>query len=208
MVGSRATIALLAILVASAMLNTTARAEQAPTTASAILAGGCFWCLEHDLRQLPGVVEAISGYTGGSRTNPTYEDYHDVDGSNPTPHVEAVSVKYNPSVLSYEKLLDFYFHHIDPSDGSGQFCDRGAAYRPVVFVGNEIELKTTEAKKAEVSRLIKQKVAVDVLKAQTFWPAEAYHQDYAAKNPVRYKYYRWSCGRDQRVEDIWKSAQR
>jgi peptide-methionine (S)-S-oxide reductase len=207
MVFSKAALVLLRIIVSGTMLSATALAEPAPTTASAILAGGCFWCVEHDMRQLPGITEAVSGYTGGSRPNPTYEDYHDVDAVNPVPHVEAVRVTYDPAVLSYEKLLDYYFRHIDPTDGGGQFCDRGPAYRPAVFVGNEAERKVAEAKKAEVARLLKQKVAVDVLNGQTFWPAEDYHQDYASKNPIRYKYYRWNCGRDQRVEEVWKSAQ-
>ena len=202
MVHSKAALVLLRIIVAGTMLGATALAEPAPTTASAILAGGCFWCVEHDMRQLPGVTEAVSGYTGGSRPNPTYEDYHDVDAANPVPHVEAVRVTYNPAVLSYEKLLDYYFRHIDPTDGGGQFCDRGPAYRPAVFVGNEAERKVAEAKKAEVAHLLNQKVAVEVLNAQTFWPAEDYHQDYASKNPIRYKYYRWNCGRDQRVEAL------
>ena len=207
MVHSKAVPVLLRIIVAGTMLGATALAEPAPTTASAILAGGCFWCVEHDMRQLPGVTEAVSGYTGGSRANPTYEDYHDVDAANPVPHVEAVRVTYNPAVLSYEKLLDYYFRHIDPTDGGGQFCDRGPAYRPAVFVGNDAERKAAEAKKAEVARLLKQNVAVEVLNAQTFWPAEDYHQDYAAKNPIRYKYYRWNCGRDQRVRALWKTVQ-
>jgi peptide-methionine (S)-S-oxide reductase len=204
---SKAALVLLRIIVAGTMLGATALADPAPTTASAILAGGCFWCVEHDVRQLPGVTDAVSGYTGGSRANPTYEDYHDVDAANPAPHVEAVRVTYNPAVLSYEKLLDYYFRHIDPTDGGGQFCDRGPAYRPAVFIGNEAERKVAEAKKAEVARLLKQNVAVEVLNAQTFWPAEDYHQDYASKNPIRYKYYRWNCGRDQRVEAVWKNAQ-
>ena len=207
MVHSKAVPVLLRIIVAGTMLGATALAEPAPTTASAILAGGCFWCVEHDMRQLPGVTEAVSGYTGGSRANPTYEDYHDVDAANPVPHVEAVRATYNPAVLSYEMLLDYYFRHIDPTDGGGQFCDRGPAYRPAVFVGNDAERKAAEAKKAEVARLLKQNVAVEVLNAQTFWPAEDYHQDYAVKNPIRYKYYRWNCGRDQQVRALWKTVQ-
>ena len=182
----KAKLALLRIIVAGTMLGAAALAQAAPTTAIAILAGGCFWCVEHDLRQLPGVVDVVSGYTGGSRPNPTYENYHDVNAANPVSHVEAVRVTYDPSRLSYESLLDYYFHHIDPTDSGGQFCDRGPAYRPVVFVGNETERKVTEAKKAEVARLLKQNVTVEVLGAQTFWPAEDYHQDYASKNPLRY----------------------
>jgi peptide-methionine (S)-S-oxide reductase len=207
MVPSKAALVLFRIIVASTMLGATALAEPAPKAATAVLAGGCFWCVEHDMRQLSGVTEAVSGYSGGSRPNPTYEDYHDVDAPNPVPHLEAVRVTYNPSVLSYEKLLDYYFHHIDPTDGGGQFCDRGPAYRPAVFVGNEPERIAAEAKKAEVAKLLNQKVAVEILDAKTFWPAEDYHQDYAVKNPIRYKYYRWNCDRDQRVEAVWKSAQ-
>jgi peptide-methionine (S)-S-oxide reductase len=208
MAPSKATLGLLWIIMVGTMLGATALAQAAPTTASAILAGGCFWCVEHDLRQLPGVVDVVSGYTGGSRPNPTYENYHDVDAADPVSHVEAVRVTYDPSRLSYESLLDYYFRHIDPTDNGGQFCDRGSAYRPVVFVSNETERKVAETKKAEVAHLLKQNVAVEVLDAQTFWPAEDYHQDYASKNPLRYKYYRWNCGRDQRVETIWKNVQR
>ncbi len=191
-----------------ALFAPSVQAEPISTRAQAILAGGCFWCVEHDLRQLPGVIDVVSGYTGGSRPNPTYEDYHDVDAANPVPHVEAVRATYDPSRLSYAGLLDYYYRHIDPTDGGGQFCDRGPSYRPVVFVASKSERETAEAKKAEVARLLKQDVAVEVLDARTFWSAEDYHQDYAAKNPLRYKYYRWNCGRDQRVEAVWRAAQR
>ncbi len=194
-----------------AAVTLSAAAVQAQPTAAterAILAGGCFWCVEHDLRELAGVIEVVSGYTGGSRPNPTYENYHDVDAANPVPHVEAVRVTYDPGRLSYAQLLDYYFRHIDPTDGGGQFCDRGPAYRPVVFVASKSERETAETKKADVARLLEQNVAVEVLDAQTFWPAEEYHQDYATKNPLRYKYYRWNCGRDQRVETVWRNAQR
>jgi peptide-methionine (S)-S-oxide reductase len=181
-----------------------ARAEAAE--ASAVLAGGCFWCVEHDFHQLPGVIKAVSGYSGGSRPNPTYENYHDVDAENPVPHVEVAQITYDPSKLSYTALLDYYFRHIDPTDGDGQFCDRGPAYRPVIFVANEEERKVAEAKRAEVAALIKQPVAVEIAAAKRFWLAEAYHQEYAEKNPVRYKFYRWNCGRDQRVEEVWSAA--
>jgi peptide-methionine (S)-S-oxide reductase len=191
---------LAAVLVAA----TDARAEAAKATA--VLAGGCFWCVEHDFRQLPGVTKAVSGYSGGSRPNPTYENYHDVDAENPVPHVEVAQITYDPSKLSYATLLDYYFRHIDPTDREGQFCDRGPAYRPVIFVANEEERKVAEAKKAEVAELIKQPVAVEIADVKTFWPAEEYHQAYANKNPVRYKLYRWNCGRDQRVKEIWSAA--
>lgn len=174
--------------------------------ATAILAGGCFWCVEHDFRQLAGVTQVVSGYSGGSRANPTYEDYHDTDAENPVPHVEVVEVTYDPATLSYDALLDYYFRHIDPTDGGGQFCDRGPAYRPVVFFATDAERAAAEAKKTDVARQIGQPVQVDILPAAAFWPAEDYHQDYAEKNPVRYKYYRWNCGRDQRIEEVWSAA--
>ena len=151
-------------LAAFSFAVTGARAEAAKATA--VLAGGCFWCVEHDFRQLPGVIKAVSGYSGGSRPNPTYENYHDVDAENPVPHVEVAQITYDPSKLSYPALLDYYFRHIDPTDGDGQFCDRGPAYRPVIFVANEEERKVAEAKKAEVAALIKQPVAVEIADAK------------------------------------------
>ena len=197
-------LALALCLTAVSIAGTEARAQTAKATA--VLAGGCFWCVEHDFLQLAGVIKAVSGYSGGSRPNPTYENYHVVDAQNPAPHVEVAQITYEPFKLSYAALLDYYFHHIDPTDGDGQFCDRGPAYRPVIFVRNEEERKVAEAKKAEVAELIKQPVAVEIAEAKAFWPAEEYHQDYADKNPVRYKFYRWSCGRDQRIEEVWSAA--
>ncbi len=196
----------LGVLAALAFTLPHTASVNAADQATAIVAGGCFWCVEHDFRKLEGVSSVVSGYTGGSRANPTYEDYHDTDADNPVPHVEAVEIKYDPAKLSYPKLLDYYFRHIDPTDGGGQFCDRGPAYRPAIFVMNDEEKKEAEAKSAEVEKAIKQKVAVEILPAAKFWPAEDYHQDYAEKNPTRYKYYRWNCGRDQRVEEIWSAV--
>ncbi len=181
-------------------------ATHASAPGTAILAGGCFWCVEHDFRLLDGVTGVVSGYTGGTRPNPTYDNYHDSDAANSVPHVEAAQITYDPAKLSYEKLLQFYFRHIDPTDGDGQFCDRGPAYRPVIFVATEDERAIAEAQEVEVAKLIGQPVAVEILPAKTFWPAEDYHQDYAAKNPVRYKYYRWNCGRDNRIDKVWGGA--
>ncbi len=148
----------------------------------------------------------VSGYAGGSRANPTYENYHDVDADNPVPHVEVVEITYDAGKVGYDKLLDFYFRHIDPTDGGGQFCDRGPAYRPVIFTANADEKSKAEAAKASVEKLIKQPVAVEVQGAAKFWPAEDYHQAYAETHPTRYKFYRWNCGRDQRVEEVWSAA--
>lgn len=188
----------LALAGAATLAPATAQAADA-ATAKAILAGGCFWCLEHDFRALPGVVKAESGYSGGSIANPTYANYHDVSDAAPNPHVEVVEVTYDTAKLTYEKVLDYYFRHVDPTDGGGQFCDRGPAYAPVIYTANEAEKAAATAKSAEVAKLIKTKVAVAIRDAKKFWPAEDYHQDYADKNPIKYKFYRWNCGRDQRV---------
>lgn len=178
----------------------------AQPTATAILAGGCFWCVEHDFAKLPGVKDVVSGYSGGTRANPTYENHHDTDTENSVAHVEVVQITYDPALLSYDKLLDHYFRNIDPTDGGGQFCDRGTSYRPVIYTANDEERDTAEAGKASVAKLIAQPVAVEILPAGKFWPAEDYHQDYAEKNPVRYNYYRWNCGRDQRIEKVWSAT--
>lgn len=171
--------------------------------ARAILAGGCFWCIEHDLEPLPGVIGVVSGYAGGSRPSPTYEDYNRTDAQNPVPHVEVVEVVYDPAVLSRELLLDAFLRRIDPTDGAGQFCDRGPAYRPAIFVSDAAERQAAKAQLAEISQMLGVKTEVAILDAAPFWPAEAYHQDYAASNPLKYNYYRWSCGRDQRVREVW-----
>jgi len=171
--------------------------------ARATLAGGCFWCVEHDLEPLPGVIDVVSGYAGGSRPSPTYQDYNRTDAQNPVPHIEVVEVVYDPAVLSREALLDVFLRRIDPTDGTGQFCDRGPAYRPAIFVSDAVERQAAEARLAEVSHTLGVKTEVAILDAAPFWPAEAYHQDYAANNSLKYNYYRWRCGRDQRVREVW-----
>jgi peptide-methionine (S)-S-oxide reductase len=191
--------ALLTILGASSL------AHADGSTAKAILAGGCFWCMEHDFRSFPGAVSVVSGYSGGSIAKPTYENYHEVSTANPVPHTEVIELTYDTSKASYAQVLDYYFRHIDATDGGGQFCDRGPAYRPVIYVANESEKAIAAAKKDEVAKLLKATVKVEILDAKLFWPAEGYHQDYADKNPLKYKFYRWNCGRDQRVTEIWGS---
>jgi peptide-methionine (S)-S-oxide reductase len=187
----------LALWMGVMLMNAHVQAE--PKVATAILAGGCFWCVQTDMEKLPGVIKAVSGYTGGASVSPTYQNYH--DGAQP--HVEAVQVRYDSAKLSYATLLDYYFRHVDPTDGEGQFCDRGPAYRPVIFVATDEERKIAETKKLEVAGILKQPIKVDVLTANAFWPAEEYHQDYHAKNPTKYTFYRWNCGRDQRVKALW-----
>lgn len=179
-------------------------ASRSSDTATAILAGGCFWCVEHDMLQLPGVMNAVSGYSGGDRPNPTYENYHTLTNEYRIPHLEVVEVTYDSSKLSYEQLLEYFFQHIDPTDGGGQFCDRGPAYRPAVFVANDRERVIAEKLKAKVAETLGSEDKTEILDAKKFWRAEDYHQRYAEKNPSQYKFYRWNCGRDQTVEKLWK----
>lgn len=166
----------------------------------AILAGGCFWCMESDFEKLAGVTDVISGFTGGSVKNPTYNGDH-------TGHYESVEITYDPNKVSYKQLLDYYWVQIDPFDAGGQFCDRGHSYMSAVFVANEKERAIAEAsKKAVEAEFPGQTVATKILPTTTFYPIkgnESYHQDYYKKNPIRYKFYRWNCGRDQRLKEIW-----
>ena len=171
---------------------------QAQDRQQAIFAGGCFWCVEADFDKVPGVLETVSGYTGGSLDNPTYQQVTYGD----TGHREAVRITYDPSQVSYEELLTAFWHSVDPTDGGGQFCDRGESYQTAIFV-DEDQRQAAEASKAEVADRLEQTIATTIEPAGAFYPAEDYHQDYYRKNPVRYTYYRWSCGRDQRIESIW-----
>ena len=170
-----------------------ARAEQA----TAMFAGGCFWCMEAAYQGRDGVIDVVSGFTGGSRPNPTYQGNHEG-------HFEAIRVTYDPGVVSYRQLLDLYWVNVDPFDNAGQFCDKGASYRSAIFPGSEQERTQAEESLAAVAeRFAPEKVYTEIRPAGDFWPVEEYHQDYYLKNPVRYKYYRWNCGRDQRLRQIW-----
>ena len=166
----------------------------------AIFAGGCFWCMESDFEKLKGVSDVISGFTGGTLKNPTYRGNH-------KGHYEAVEVTYDPNVVSYKELLDYYWVNIDPFDSRGQFCDKGFSYLSAIFVANDKEKKQAEESRQKVVKQFpNKKVITPILKSSTFYPIkgeESYHQDYYKNNSVRYKYYRWSCGRDQRLKDIW-----
>ncbi len=166
----------------------------------AILAGGCFWCMESDFEALKGVSDVVSGFTGGTLPNPKYNGDH-------SGHYEAVEVTYDPGVLSYQDILDHYWVNIDPFDNRGQFCDKGHSYLSAIFVGNEAERELAEASKEKVIAMFPdQKVVTPILPVSTFYPIsgdESYHQDYYKNNPARYKFYRWSCGRDARLKDIW-----
>lgn len=168
-----------------------------------VIAGGCFWCVETDFEKLDGITDAVSGYAGGDRPSPLHENYNQTSEEFQTPHIEVVELTYDPSKVSYRDILEYHMRHIDPTDGDGQFCDRGAGYRPAIFVKNDEERAIAEAVLKETAETLGQDVNVDILTDAPFYAAEAYHQDYAQKNPVRYKFYRWNCGRDQRVEELW-----
>jgi peptide-methionine (S)-S-oxide reductase len=166
----------------------------------AVFAGGCFWCMESDFEKLNGVTNVISGFTGGELENPTY-------GGNHTGHYEAVEITYDPRKVTYQGLLDHYWVNIDPFDDRGQFCDKGFSYLSAIFVDGEAQRQMAQAsKKKVIGQFPKQKVITPILPTTTFYPIkgdESYHQDYYKNNPVRYQLYRWNCGRDQRLNDIW-----
>jgi len=170
-------------------------------TRVATFGGGCFWCMEPPYDELDGVLSTTSGYMGGDLRNPSYEQ---VTRGN-TGHVEVVQVKYDPSRVDYETLLRVFWRNIDPLTDAGQFCDMGSSYRPVIFTHGDAQREAALASLRAVSESgnFDQPVLVPVESAKDFWPAEKYHQDYYQKNPVRYKYYRWSCGRDNRLQELW-----
>ena len=174
-----------------------------PTAGQAVatFAGGCFWCVESDFDHVPGVVSTTSGYTGGTVANPTYEQ---VSGGG-TGHAESVQVIYDTSKVTYAQLLDYFWHHIDPTVKDRQFCDYGHQYRTAIFVHNDEERKLAEESKQKVAAQLKVPIYTEIDKAGPFYPAEEYHQDFYVKNPTKYKFYRWNCGRDQRIEQIWSA---
>ena len=164
----------------------------------AIFAGGCFWCLEHDLEKINGVLSAESGYSGGDLTNPTYENH--------SGHQEVVKVTYNSDVISYKDLLKRYWINIDPFDDKGQFCDRGNSYKPVIFTSNQEQKRDAIETQKTISDALNvplEQLKVDIIDAKVFWIAEKYHQDFAVKNPLKYNFYRTSCGRDNRLKKVW-----
>jgi len=178
-------------------------AQDAPPAKSevATFAGGCFWCVESDFDAVPGVLSTVSGYTGGHVENPTYRDVT----SETSGHKEAVQITYDPTQVTYERLLDIFWRSVDPTDAGGQFCDRGDSYRTMIFANSDAQLKAAEASKAalEASGKLPAPIVTEIVTAPTFWPAEDYHQDYYLKNPVRYQYYRTGCGRDERLKEVW-----
>ncbi|MEO5700893.1 MAG: peptide-methionine (S)-S-oxide reductase MsrA [Casimicrobiaceae bacterium] len=195
----------LAGLATQAVAQGSANAPAAkPATATAVFAGGCFWCMEGPYDKLPGVISTTSGYTGGTKSMPTYEEV----SSGSTGHTEAVEVKYDPAKVSYDKLLEVFWRNIDPTVENRQFCDHGSQYRSGIFVTDDAQRRAAEASKAalEKNKPFKEPILTPIVAAGKFWPAEEYHQDYYKKNPVRYKYYRAGCGRDARLKQLWGSA--
>ena len=197
-----AVLALGAPLLGAQQSGTTA--QPANGSATATFAGGCFWCMEPPFDKLEGVISTTSGYTGGSKADPTYREV----SSGGTGHAEVVQVAYDPAKVSYEKLLEVFWRNVDPLDPGGQFCDRGSQYRTAIFAETEEQRRLAEASKQALadSGRFEHPIATEVVEASTFYPAEDYHQDYYEKNPVRYKFYRWNCGRDQRLAELWGAA--
>lgn len=167
----------------------------------ATFAGGCFWCMVPEFDKLSGVASVVSGYTGGFMKNPTYEEV----SSGTTGHAESVEITYDPGKISFSKLLDVFWHNIDPTVKGRQFCDVGYQYRSAIFYHNEEQKRLAEASKNSliVSKKIKGSIYTEIVPAGVFYPAEEYHQNYYKKNPVRYKFYRYNCGRDRRLQEIW-----
>ena len=190
---------LFAAIAAPALLLAAAAPAAPPAksgpTKTAVFAGGCFWSAEKAMESLAGVKGAVSGYSGGTTSNPSYEDHRG--------HLEVVRVTYDPAVVSYAKVVDHFFHNIDPTDPNGQICDQGPSYRTAVFAGNAQERQVAEQVKANVAKTLGATVATQVRNAAPFYMAEGYHQDYAKRNPVAYNAYRIGCGRDRALKVVW-----
>lgn len=169
---------------------------------TAILAGGCFWCIESDFDSVDGVIETTSGYTGGTTTNPTYKQI----SSQPSGHYEGLRVVFDPAIVSYKEILQRFWITIDPFNADGQFCDKGPQYRAAVFYLDEAQKEEAIKSRDATQKLFKEKIVTEILEAKIFYDAEDYHQDYHNKNPIRYKFYRGRCGRDARVNAIWESV--
>lgn len=201
----RQAIRLLIALAAVTIAGVASAVESGPATPTktevAIFAGGCFWCEEAVFDDVPGVISAISGYTGGTKANPTYEEV----SAGGTGHAESVKVVFDPAKIGYEKLLELFWHNVDPLTPNAQFCDHGSQYRSAIFYTSETQKRLALASKAalEKSGRFKQPIVTQIVAATTFWPAEDYHQEYHRKNPLQYRIYRFGCGRDRRLQELW-----
>ena len=185
-----------------AVLALAATGARAAERGEAIFAGGCFWCEETAFEGVPGVQAVISGYTGGTKKQPTYDEV----SSGSTGHAESVRVVFDPAKISYARLLDIFWHSIDPLSAGGQFCDRGTQYRSAIFYRDDAQRRAAEESKRKIQAQLKQPIATEIAAAGEFYPAEEYHQDFFRKNPVRYLSYRTGCGRDRRLKELWGAA--
>jgi peptide-methionine (S)-S-oxide reductase len=174
------------------------------TTAGATFAGGCFWCMEHPFDQLPGVISVTSGYTGGHTEHPSYEEV----SAGGTGHAESVEIVYDPTKVTYGQLLAVFWHNIDPLTRDAQFCDHGSQYRSVIFYHDSTQRRLAEESKRqlETAGRFRQPIVTEIVAATAFYPAEEYHQHYYRKNPIRYNFYRWNCGRDRRLRELWGAS--
>ena len=186
------------LMLAAALIMAPAQAQR---TEQAIFAAGCFWCTEEAFEKVPGVISAVSGYTGGTVKNPSYEQV----SSGHTGHAEAVEVTFDPAKVTYEQLLDVFWLNHDPTATNRQFCDSGTQYRPAIFYLNDEQKRLAEASKAKWDKMkpFKQPILTEISKAGPFYPAEEYHQDYYKKNPLQYRFYVAGCGRYQRLDSLW-----
>ena len=196
-------LAVVAVFLAVLTLPGTAQTSKSTAaTEIATFAAGCFWCVEEAFDKVPGVVSTTSGYTAGRTRNPSYEDV----SSGGTGHTEALQVVYDPAKVSYEALLATFWRNVDAVDAGGQFCDRGSQYRSGIYVRSPEQRRLAETSRATVATQLGKPIATEIAAASEFYPAEGYHQDYYAKNPVRYKFYKWNCGRAQRLAALWGEA--
>ncbi|WP_099866942.1 peptide-methionine (S)-S-oxide reductase MsrA [Pararhizobium haloflavum] len=186
------------LLLSSLTVVQPAGAQDAKSTA--IFAGGCFWCVEADFDKVKGVTDTVSGYIGGNNDNPTYQD-HTAAG-----HREAVKITFDPAQTDYATLLETFWRTVDPTDGGGQFCDRGHSYTTAVYAVDAQQAATAEQSRAAAEKALGDDIVTEIVSGETFWPAETYHQDYYKKNPVRYRFYRQACGRDAQIERLWGDA--
>ena len=186
----------------AACVAAAATAPVTRATAKATFAGGCFWCMETAFEGLPGVTAVISGYTGGFKKHPTYEEV----SAGSTGHAESVQITYDPRRISYAQLLDIFWHNVDPTQSNGQFCDHGTQYRSAIYYADSTERRQAEASRRAIENApqrFKGPIVTQIVAAAEFWPAEEYHQDFYRKDPVRYQSYRLGCGRDRRLVQLW-----
>ena len=195
------TLILAALLAVPVLAPAQPKVASKPATAKATFAGGCFWCMEEVYDKVPGVISTTSGYTGGQTKNPTYEQVT----TGRTGHAESVQVEYDPGKVTYEKLLEVFWRNIDPTQKDAQFCDHGSHYRSAIFFHDEDQRRLAEASRSALAKNkpFKGEIVTQIAKADVFYPAEDYHQDYHAKNPVRYKFYKTGCGREARLQQLW-----